>query len=169
MQLFFILLLFISIILEATITTIPLVFITLFCFLIFRRNGIIFPFAFFAGLILDIVLLRVPGTTGIFYLLVLLLVSLYQRKYEIYSAPFVAVASFFGSLLFLNVFHYEQIFLQTVISTIIAVILFTVIRLLYSKKHEPMMLDSHFLPAGRQVAGKASEMTRRRGKNTLEV
>src|SRR6266705_745987 len=107
---------------------IPLVFICIFLLSIIKRDSSVFPVAFFAGLLLDLLTVRPLGLTSIFFLCVVLLVLLYQRKYEINSYPFVLTASFLGSLLFLWIFGYGNIFLQSVLSSILAVILFAGLR-----------------------------------------
>jgi cell shape-determining protein MreD len=122
-------LLIIAIFLEGTVTTLPLVLVCLLCLTIIRRDWVVFPAAFVAGLLLDTLLVHKVGGASIFFLLYVFLIFLYQRKYEINSYPFVFTASFFGSLLFLLVFGFSNIFSQAVISSLIAVVLFAILRI----------------------------------------
>jgi cell shape-determining protein MreD len=120
-------LLIISILLEGTITTLPLVIICLLCWTIVRRDTSVFPAAFFAGLLLDTLTVHRVGGASIFLLALVFLILLYQRKYEINSYPFVLAASFLGSGLFLMVFSYNNVLLQAMIGSLIAVVLFAVL------------------------------------------
>ncbi|MBA3724131.1 MAG: hypothetical protein H0W89_04570 [Candidatus Levybacteria bacterium] len=104
-----------------------------------RRDAVVFVIAFIAGIFLDIFALRALGGTSIFLLLFVLLILLYQRKYEIYSYYFVMVASFIGASVFLVIFGYANIFTQAVISACMAVILFAGIKFtatIYDSKQE---------------------------------
>ncbi len=121
-------LLLISLLLEGTVTTIPLVLICLLCLGIIWREAVVFPVAFFAGIIFDLLTLHSIGVTSLFFTIVLFLVFLYQRKYEINSLPFVLVASFGGSLLFLWVYRYNNILVQAVISSGLTALLFLIMR-----------------------------------------
>ena len=122
-------LLIISLLLEGTVTTLPLVLICLICLLIIKRNEIVLLFAFFAGLFLDIFAVRAVGISSSFFLLTLFLMFLYQRKYEINSFPFLIIASYLGSMFFLLLFGYKIVFVQAGISSLIAVILFSIVRI----------------------------------------
>src|SRR5579859_116016 len=104
MVFFLFFLLIIATFLEGTVTTLPLVLICLLCLTIFFRNLYLFIAAFFVGILLDAFALRELGETSIFFLLLIFLILLYQRKYEINSYPFVLIASFVGSLLYLLLF-----------------------------------------------------------------
>src|SRR6185436_14584869 len=96
--------------LEGTITTLPLVLIYLLCLTILKRDGGVFFVAFLAGIFLDLLMVRALGLSSLFFSLFLFLILLYQRKYEIHSYPFVAASSFLGSVGFLTVFGYGNIF-----------------------------------------------------------
>lgn len=111
-------------------TTLPLVFICLVCLTIRMRSSAVFFIAFLAGIFLDTFALRPIGVTSIFLLTAVLLILLYQRKYEINSYPFVFIASFLGSFLYLLIFTYQNIFMMAGLSAVIAVLLFAIIRLI---------------------------------------
>lgn len=127
---FLFILLFLSVIFEGTLTALPLVLICLLCMTILTRDTIIFVAAFLSGIFLDAFALRPLGETSLFLVTVVLLVFLYQRKYEIYSYQFVMVASLLGGWLFLTLFGYPASLLYAVFSAVIAACGFAVVRLL---------------------------------------
>jgi hypothetical protein len=122
--------LIISIFLEGTVTTLPLVLICLVILTIFMRNLFLFILAFLAGIFLDGFALRSIGQASIFLLLIVFLLLLYQRKYEINSYPFVLIASFAGSLAYLLVFGYGNAIGLSVMSSLISVVFFGIFRYL---------------------------------------
>src|SRR5258708_2181014 len=106
MAYFLSILLFLSVFLEGTVTNLPLVVVCLLCLNILQRDPLIFIYTFLAGIFLDAFALRVLGMTSIYLLIVVFLIFLYQRKYEINTYPFVLIASFLGSLVYLLLFGY---------------------------------------------------------------
>lgn len=125
---FFIPALLIALLLEGTVTTLPLVLIVLLCWTSIRRDANVFSVAFFAGIMLDIVALHTIGQSSLFFTIMIFLVFLYQRKYEINSYPFVVFATFFGSLVFLFITGQGNWFLQSFISAFFAFIIFGLVR-----------------------------------------
>lgn len=134
MVFFFLFLLIAAVFLEGTMTTLPLVFICLLILTIFMRNLFLFILAFLVGIFLDAFVLRPLGESSIFLLFIVFLTLLYQRKYEINSYPFVMIASFCGSLVFLLLFGYANVLGQSILSAIIAVFLFIIFRLNVKKE-----------------------------------
>jgi len=86
--------------------------------------------AFLAGMLLDAFALRPLGEASIFLLLIVFLLLLYQRKYEINSYPFVLISSLAGSLVFLLIFGYGNAIWLAVFSSVIGVVLFGISRYL---------------------------------------
>jgi hypothetical protein len=127
------LLLIISTFLEGTVTTLPLVFVCFVVLTILMKNPVIFFLAFFAGILLDTFALRTIGGTSIFLLVITLLILLYQRKYEINTYPFVLIASFVGSVGYLLLFGYGNVFLLAIISAVFAGVLYSGTRVLITK------------------------------------
>lgn len=121
-------LLAVSVLLQGTVTTLPLVFICLLCYLVINRGQGIFYAAFFAGLIIDIFLVQAVGVSSLFFLVFFYLVLLYQSKYEINSYPFVIVSSFMGAYLYLLIQGRGDL-LIALISSVIAAVLFAVLNL----------------------------------------
>lgn len=124
MSAFWIPILLLAIILEGSLTFLPLVFLVLLVLAVKERESWIFSAAFFAGIILDVFYLKTVGTTSIFFLSFLFLVLLYQRKFEIATYTFIAVSSFLGSALYLFLFGYGNVILASVLSSLIALVLF---------------------------------------------
>jgi cell shape-determining protein MreD len=132
-MIFFLPLLIIAVLLEGTIITLPLVLVTLLCMTILRRDWVVFPSAFFAGLFLDALLVHHVGGASMFFLTFVFLIFLYQRKYEINSYPFVGVASFLGSWIFLSIFGYDGAIITSLFSSLIAVVLFIILKIRIAK------------------------------------
>lgn len=122
-------LLIIFLLLEGTVTYLPLTLILLLCLVIVNRSVFIFILAFFAGLLLDIFRLQPLGMTSLFYLVFLFLILLYRRKYEIRSVPFVFIASFFGSVIYLFLFKYNNILILSILSSLFALLFFSILRI----------------------------------------
>ena len=124
-----ILLLIFFVLLQGTVTSLPLALIFLLCLTIVRRDELVVMLAFFAGLVIDILRLHAVGTTSVFLLFFLLLVLLYERKYEINSYPFVFFAAFFGSLAFVGIFGGHGAILHAGICSVIGIVVFKLLRL----------------------------------------
>ena len=125
MKLLAFVLLTIALILEASLTTIPFVFLGLLCLLVLSQENWLFIFAFVFGLALDVVTFKTPGASSAFLVVFLFLVLLYQSKFEIATNAFVFFASLLGSfgyLLFLG--YNNNIVLQAILSSIIGLLLF---------------------------------------------
>jgi cell shape-determining protein MreD len=120
-------LLFLLIIVESSVTTLPLVLLFLIIFAVFVRSESVFLLAFFAGLLLDILTLRPLGLSSAFFLSCLFLILLYERKFEIGTFYFVAFASFFSSLGYLLLFPSSHVFSQVVICVILSFAFFTLV------------------------------------------
>lgn len=120
----FLIILILATFLEGTVTTLPLVFLCLVILTIIMRNLFLFVLAFFSGIFLDAFALRPIGETSIFLLLIVFLMLLYQRKYEINTYSFVFIASFIGALLYLFLFGYANIYWEAAMSALFAVLLF---------------------------------------------
>jgi len=115
-----------SLFLESSITTLPLVFLTLLCFAVLTRKDWIFVIAFIAGLALDALSFRALGQSSLYFILYIFLVFLYERKFEISTKYFIFIASFLGSFGFLIIFSYNNVVLQSLISSIIGVLIFSI-------------------------------------------
>lgn len=119
----------VSLLLEGTVTNLPLVFVCLVILTIAMRSLSLFVMAFVTGLLLDAFALRPIGLSSIFLLISIFLMLLYQRKYEINSYPFVMLATFVGSLIYLLVFGYTNAFGLSFASAIVGLLLFMTFRI----------------------------------------
>jgi rod shape-determining protein MreD len=129
MNFFPILLLIIFLILESSITTIPLVFVTLLCITVIYKNNYIFLLAFLFGILIDVLSFNTPGMSSIFFIIFLFLVLIYQRKFEIDTYPFITISSFIGSLIFLFLQGYTSLILfQALINTAFGLIIYYLLK-----------------------------------------
>src|ERR1035437_272195 len=118
-------LLLLALIFEVSLTTIPFIFLVSLCLIVIIKQSWLFAAAFVFGLLFDILSFKTIGSSSAFLVLFLFLVLLYQSKFEITTGYFVAIASFFGSFLFLFLQGYTHaIILQSILSAIIGLILF---------------------------------------------
>lgn len=122
------LLLFLAILIEVSKTTIPLVLDIIIILYILERKSWVFAVAVITGLFLDVALVRSLGQSSIFFLGLLFIITLYERKFEITSQFFVLFSSFFASLFFLAVFGYNYILQQALVSSFFSFFLFKVIK-----------------------------------------
>ncbi len=131
MIIFWILLFIFTIFLEGTVATLPLVLVGLLCLTIMKRESIVFVFAFLSGLILDLLTVRSIGLSSLYFIFFVFLIFLYQRKYEINSYPFVAASAFVGAFIFLIIVGGGNLFIDSLLSSIIALLLFGITRFFY--------------------------------------
>lgn len=127
MIIFLIALLFV-VLLEATLTMLPLTLVVLLLFAVTTQSSNTLLFAFIAGFMLDILLLRTIGATSLFFTLFFLLIFLYERKYEIATMQFILFSSFFGSVLYSKLFGLEHTVLQATVGMILAGIVFSMMK-----------------------------------------
>lgn len=127
-------LLSLALILEASITTIPFVFLVLLAFVAFAKGKWLFVLGFIFGILLDLVGFRTLGTSSMFFIVVLFLVLLYQSKFEIATNVFILAASFLGVLGYLSLLGYhDNLIFQAILSSISALLLFKLIQRLERK------------------------------------
>ena len=120
------LLLFLTILIESTLIQLPLTLI-IFCILtVVYKEEWIFPVSLVVGIILDSLMFRPIGATSLFFLLFLLVVFLYEKKFELRSVWFVIFIVGVGSFFFLLVFGHTLLVVQTAISIVIGILLFFV-------------------------------------------
>lgn len=121
--------LFLALILETSITTIPLIFLVLLCFMVIFKEDYLFGLAFLFGLMFDALTFKTLGISSLFFVIFLFLVLIYQRKFEITSNYFILASSFLGSLCFLFFSQQtENILLESILSSIIGLIFFNLIK-----------------------------------------
>ena len=130
----FFLFIFLAVLFVGTVTTFPLVLLLLLIFYILKRDLWIFFAAFIAGIFLDVISVKTLGESSIFFILFLLVIALYEGKFEIQTLPFVAIASFLGSLIYLFLFGYNFVLQQAIASAVLSAIFFKIIMRISKKK-----------------------------------
>ncbi len=129
MKILALILLSIALILEASLTTLPLVFLALLVLLVLSKENWLFGFGFIFGILLDLVGFRTLGLSSAFFVLSLFLVLLYQSKFEIETNTFVFLTILAGSFIYLFlVGDTDLIIVQAVVSSIIGLIMFKVVQ-----------------------------------------
>lgn len=111
--------LILALILEGFMIRVPLMLLFLLAFHILKKSNAVLYYAFFSGFILDIFFTRTFGITSLFFITFLLIVSLYENKFEIKSLSFAIFASLFGSLGYSMLFYNTHIFLEVITSAIL--------------------------------------------------
>lgn len=123
------LLFIIAVVLEGSLTTIPFVLCILTIMSILRINTwILYGLAFTSGLYLDVAQVRILGITSLLYSVFLLIIMLYERKFETNTFQFAVFATGVGSFLFLTIFQQAFIVVHVVLTIGIGIILFTLFR-----------------------------------------
>ncbi len=136
MKLLTIILLTISLILESSITTIPLIVPVLVVSTVILRDYAVFLFAFVFGILLDILSFNTVGIASVFFSFLVFLILIYERKFEINTPSFIAFSTLLSSFLFLIFFQRGNLIIQPLISTVIGIILFAVFKKLTYKGQE---------------------------------
>jgi len=135
-----VILLTLALILESALTTIPLILLVLLALTSLFKNNFVFVGAFIFGFLFDLITLRTVGLTGIFFVVFLFLILLYQSKFEITTNAFIIVASFLGSFCFLLINGItSNIILEPIVSTILGLAIFTLLKHFFAitpKQHE---------------------------------
>lgn len=129
-----IILLILAILLEVSITTLPLVFLVLLSLMIVMRNDWLFLVAFICGLLLDALSFRALGFSSIIFLTFLFIALLYQSKFEINTGYFAITMTFLGSLTFLLLAGFTHlIIVQSILASLIGLVLFKFIQIANAK------------------------------------
>lgn len=118
---------FLALLLETTIVQLPLVLLLLLAVTIVYQSEWVFFAAIVLGMLLDGLLFRPLGSTGLFFLLFLLFVFLYERKFELRTVPFAALMSFLGSFVYLLLFGHSKLWGQVIISMGVGVLFFVLL------------------------------------------
>lgn len=122
--------------LEGSITTLPLVLLVLLIFTVVFRQSFVFGVAFLSGLLLDVLLMRPVGQTSVVFVLFVLFVRLYERKFEIETVPFMVFASALGSLIYGIVFGIPDLLLEVGAAMIGGVLLFLAVETIRKRQQQ---------------------------------
>ncbi len=121
---------------EVTVTTLPLLLIFLLVIFISYKENNLFLFAVIFGLLFDFLSIRLLGQTSLFLLIYLLVITLYEKKFESSTLPFVFLAALIGSFFYLWFLGYPTEFLASGASAFLAVIIFLGLGRLPKTKNE---------------------------------
>lgn len=113
----------ISVLLQGSLLSFPLVFVFLTNMAIKEKKLSILPMAFFLGLILDSFYLKTLGTTSIFFLIFLFGLFTYQRKFEIDNLSFIFASSFLGSMSFFLILGDSAILVKSLLVSLLTVLI----------------------------------------------
>lgn len=117
--LFFLLTVFLS-----GITFIPLSVAFVSAVSVVFKKPVLFFIVFLLGFFLDLIYLRPLGQTGLFFVFFVLLIWLYEGKFETQTLIFVLISSFLGSLIYLKIFEGSFMFLTALINALLAIFVF---------------------------------------------
>ena len=92
--------------------------------------------AFGAGVFLDFLSLGAMGIRSLSFLLFVLVLLVYESKFETYTISFVAVFSFVGGFCYLLFLGYTGILLQALVNTVLCVGVFYVLKV-FAKQMTP--------------------------------
>lgn len=115
-------------------TTIPFSVGLLVVIAVLSRKSWVFFLALGLGFFLDLISIRVLGYSSLIFTVFVFILFLYERKFEIQTVIFVFISTFLGSLIYLEIFDYQQILLQSLIASLFAV---TSFKLLWLKLGQP--------------------------------
>ena len=136
MKLLIIILLTISLILESSITTIPLILLVLLVSTVVIKDDIVFLLAFIFGILLDVLTFKTIGLSSAFFTFLVFLILIYEKKFEINTLSFIALSTLLSSFLFLIFFQRGNIIVQSLVSTAIGLIFFAAFKKLSYKRQE---------------------------------
>lgn len=115
-----------SVLLESTVSTLPLTLLVILFGAIKTRKNEIFLLAFLSGLFLDILTIRTPSLSGLYFVVFVFVIFLYQKKFEIESIPFISSVSFLGGLGYLILIGAKSPIIQALITAFIMSLSFLV-------------------------------------------
>lgn len=121
---FLVILAVLALFMEAVFFALPLLLVSIIVLSVLIKETFVYVLAFTLGLLFDSMTLQTLGTTSLFLLSVLFLVSLYERKFETRNVPFVLLISTIATVSYLLVFGSYIFFIQLAISLFVAFILF---------------------------------------------
>lgn len=138
MKIVLLLVLVLALVTEGVITSLPLVLIVLIISASFLKAAQVYWWAFIAGIILDVLLLKPLGLSSAFYLAILFLISLYEKKFEISSPFFVSTVVLIASGMYFIISPFPQGVLQSIVAAAMSLVLF-------------LLLEYVFLNRGKRV------------------
>ena len=118
---------FFSILLQVAISSTPIFIPIILVYFIFSKNPISFAIAFLTGIFIDSFLLNPIGISSLYFCLLLFVVSLYSKKFEIQTPLFILLSTFLGSAIYVVILSGSLPFIKAFICTFIALIFYYLI------------------------------------------
>lgn len=128
--------------LESSILMLPLVLLIILLFGVLYKQTWIFLAAFLLGIFLDILTFGRIGESSIFFLSVMGIVFLYERKFEIQSIPFISIFSFISTLIYGCIFASSFFFWQAIVMAILGGGMFYVLSIFNINRSYPIGMKS---------------------------
>lgn len=119
-----VILLLLFVIIASGITTIPFSIGLLAVSTVLFQNSRVFFWALGFGLFLDLIMVRPLGYTSLILTIFVFLIRLYERKFETQTVAFVFISTFLGSLVYLIIFSYNNILIQSLVNALLFVFMF---------------------------------------------
>lgn len=133
-KLLFLPILVFGILLESSVTSIPLLFNILLVWFILSKDQSIFFLAFVTGIVLDILLVQKVGISSLYSIVAIFIVVLYEKKFEIQTPAFVFLSSFLGSFGYLILINQQFIIQQAILSALLSTVVFYKINSVQTKE-----------------------------------
>ncbi|SRR5258706_4115840 len=112
---------------EVGIIQLPFLLIAIVIICIITKSEWIFWVSIASGIILDSLSFRIIGESSVFFVLLLGLIFLYQKRFEIKTIQFVFISTTIGSFLYLLLVGAQSILLQSLVSGILGVFIFWIV------------------------------------------
>lgn len=116
----------IGLLLQASITTLPLILCLLLVWYILKKDPLVFFLAFVFGILVDLMLVGSIGFSSIFFMVFLFVVFLYERKFEVETPLFVFFSSFLGSSAYLWLVGHGLVLEPAIVSASLSAFFFLV-------------------------------------------
>ena len=126
MRLLILILLISFLILESSVTTTPLIIPVIVVATVMLRDYIAFLLAFIFGFLLDILTFKTVGLSSLLLTILVFLILMYERKFEIETPRFIIFSTFLSSFIFIILFQRGNLIIQPLVSVLIGLILYGV-------------------------------------------
>jgi len=130
------LLFILTLFLEGSFVAIPLVLVVVLLASVIMRNTLLVFVVFVVGIVFDILRLNPLGQTSLFFVPLVVLITLYDRKFDTKSLPFIIFTSAISVSLYLLIFGHYAFFVELIISLVFAVMIYGIFTKLHLIKQE---------------------------------
>lgn len=116
-----------SLIFEGTFVSVPFFVVSVVLTAVIFRSQRMIVTVFLLSILYDVITLSQIGQTSMFSLLLIVLILLYERKFETKTLPFVFFMSLIASSLYLLLFGSYAFFIQLAISVLYGTVAFFIL------------------------------------------